>query len=165
MAASLFGTGNAPNVNVTGSFVPQSFTSTAAQTIFILTAFTYTPGTNSLLVFINGQRQILSRDFLETSSASFTLTEPSQLGDYIDVIGLPAVQISTVPLGATGTATFVAATTALVAFSTPQADTSYKVTLGPQANKTFWVTSKTVNGFTLNASSVSSDSVDWHIGR
>lgn len=165
MAASIFGGGTAPNVNVTGSFVSQSFTATDGQVLFTLSAFTYTQGTNSLLVFINGQRQVLSRDYTETSTSSLTLTEGALAGDYVDVIGMPAVQVSTVPLGNTGTAVFAAATTKAVVFDTVQADALYKVFLGPQANKTFWVTNKTTAGFTLNASSASSDSVDWAIGR
>ena len=96
MTASLFGTSGAVNVNVKGTLIPQSFTATDSQTLFTLTAFTYTPGTNSLLVFINGQRQILTRDFTETSTTSFTLLEGCVAGDYVDVIGFPQVDLSSV---------------------------------------------------------------------
>jgi hypothetical protein len=99
MAASLFGAGTTPQVNVNGTLVPQQFTATAGQTVFTLTSFTYTPGTNSLLVFINGQRQILTRDFLETSSTSFTLVEAVTAGDYVDVIGFPQITLTAVPQG------------------------------------------------------------------
>lgn len=93
MAASLFGTGETVNVNVNGTLVPQSFTATAGQTVFNLYGWTYTVGTNSLLVFINGQRQVVTRDFTETSSASFTLLEGCVAGDYVDVIGFPQVTL------------------------------------------------------------------------
>jgi hypothetical protein len=64
-----------------------------------------------------------------------------------------------------GSTTFSAATTAAVTLTKTQPDANYIVTLGPQANKTFWVTSKTTSGFTLNASSSSSDVVDWAVTR
>lgn len=64
-----------------------------------------------------------------------------------------------------GSVTFVAATTAAVTLNKTQPDTSYYVSLGSQANKTFWVSSKTTTGFTLNASTASSDSVDWLLTR
>lgn len=165
MSASLFGIGGTAPINVTGTIVPQSFTATASQTIFNLTAFTYTPGTNSLLVWINGQKQQLTRDFVETSSTAFTLLEGCVAGDYVDVLGIPAVALNSLGNGLSGTATFVAATTVSVTFSTSQADANYKVVLGSQANKTFWYSAKTVSGFILNASAVSSDSVDWAIVR
>lgn len=64
-----------------------------------------------------------------------------------------------------GTATFAAATTVAVSFGTAQPDTTYGVNITGSANKTFWVTTKTVNGFTINASSSSSDTVDWFVFR
>ena len=64
-----------------------------------------------------------------------------------------------------GSATFAAATTVAVTLNKTQPDTSYYVSLGPQANKTFWVSSKTTTGFTLNASASSSDVVDWSLIR
>jgi hypothetical protein len=96
---SLFGTSQSVNVNVNGTLVPQSFIGTSGQTLFTLTAFTYTPGTNSLLVFINGQRQVVGRDFSETSSSSFTLAEGVVAGDYIDVIGFPKIDLTAVSQG------------------------------------------------------------------
>lgn len=62
-----------------------------------------------------------------------------------------------------GTATFAAATTCQVTLTKPQPNASYRVALAPEANKTFWVTNKTQIGFTLNASSTSSDVVDWTV--
>lgn len=90
MGASLFGAGGVINVNVAGTLVPQSFTGLAGQTVFNITNFTYTPGTNSLLVFINGQRQTL-RDFVETDLDTFTLNEGVIAGDFIDIIGFPTL--------------------------------------------------------------------------
>lgn len=64
-----------------------------------------------------------------------------------------------------GTATFAAATTVAVTLATTQPDTNYRVSLGSQANKTFWVSGKTTTGFTLNASASSSDTVEWSLTR
>lgn len=64
-----------------------------------------------------------------------------------------------------GTVTFSGATSASVTFANPEPDSAYRIVIGPRANKTFWITSPTVNGFTLNASAVSSDQVDWMIVR
>ena len=99
MTTSLFGVGNSVNVNVSGTLVPQSFLAIAGQTLFTLTNFTYTIGTNSLLVWINGQKQQLPRDFVETSTTSFTLIEGVVAGDYVDVIGFPQITLSAVPPG------------------------------------------------------------------
>lgn len=111
MSASLFGTGGTINVNVQGSLVPQSFIGIAGQTVFNITNFTYSVGTNSLLVFINGQRQILTRDFVETSTTQFTLVEGVQAGDFVDIIGFPQVVLTAQTASATSftqsfTATF-----------------------------------------------------------
>ena len=64
-----------------------------------------------------------------------------------------------------GTATFSASTTCAVVFTKPQPNYPYRVALAPQANKTFWVTNKTQIGFTLNASTSSSDNVDYIVTR
>lgn len=101
MSTSLFGLGSTVNVNVNGSLIPQSFVGTAAQTVFNITSFQYTPGTNSLLVFINGQRQILGRDFTETSATSFTLLEGVFAGDFVDIIGFPQTTLSATTAGST----------------------------------------------------------------
>ena len=86
---SLFGGGSSINVNASGTLVPQQFTPTDGQTLFTLTSFTYTPNTNSLLVFINGTLQVPVSDYVETSSSSFTLTSPVTATDSVRVIGFP----------------------------------------------------------------------------
>lgn len=64
-----------------------------------------------------------------------------------------------------GTATFVAATTVAVTLTKNQPNTDYRISLGPQSNNTFWITSKTVSGFTINASASNSSSIDWSVVR
>lgn len=60
-----------------------------------------------------------------------------------------------------GTATFAAATSLVVNIGVTMTAATYKVSLGSSANKTFWVTGKTTTQFTLNASTSSSDAIDW----
>lgn len=64
-----------------------------------------------------------------------------------------------------GSCTFSAATTCTVTFGTAQSDTSYKIQLGCNGNKTFYWSSKTTGGFTINGSSSGSDTCDWWITR
>lgn len=60
-----------------------------------------------------------------------------------------------------GTATFSAATTCAVSFSYTRPNANYKIALAPQDNKTYWITSKSTTGFTINASGSTSASIDW----
>lgn len=65
-----------------------------------------------------------------------------------------------------GSATFNGAATVAVIFDEAQPDASYFVALSGDSNEAFWVTSKTVNGFTLNSSNATSTAtVDWQISR
>lgn len=64
-----------------------------------------------------------------------------------------------------GTVTFAAATSATVTLTKTQPAADYLVVLGPQANKTFWVSGQTTTQFTINASSSSSDVVNWVLTR
>lgn len=67
----------------------RKFTATAGQTVFSLPN-TYTPGANSLYVWLNGAKLISGVDFSETTSTSFTLTTGAQAGDSIEAIaGVP----------------------------------------------------------------------------
>lgn len=68
------------------------------------------------------------------------------------------------PSRLTGTATFAAATTVAVTGLT-QPDTSYFIDIEPNGNFTFWPTSKTVNGFTINCSASQSGIVAWRLTR
>lgn len=90
MTASIWNPGGPSNViSVNGTLIPESFVATVGQTTFNITQFTYAPNTNSLLVFINGQKQQLGRDYAEVSSSSFVLLEGCLAGDNVDIIGFP----------------------------------------------------------------------------
>lgn len=90
---SLFGGGSSLNVNASGTLVPQQFTAINGQTLFTITNFTYTQNTNSLLVWLNGVKQIVIVDFTETSTSSFTFLSPLIAGDIVDIIGFPLATI------------------------------------------------------------------------
>ena len=85
MTVSLFG--NTTPVLTPGRTVRQEFVATLSQTLFTLTLFTYTPGNNSLEVYVNGQLQKLTTDYTETSGTSFTLVEGAVAGDYVTAKG------------------------------------------------------------------------------
>ena len=47
-------------------------TATASQTVFVLTSMTYTPGTNSLMVYANGLNKYEGIDYTETNGTTVT---------------------------------------------------------------------------------------------
>lgn len=71
--------------------------------------------------------------------------------------------LSSTPTDLRGTATFSSSTTVAVSFAETEPSANYYVTLGCNNDKTFWVASKATTGFTINASSTSSDSCDWMV--
>lgn len=72
-----------PVVNAFGNVFEEWQIATAAQTVFIINSFQYTPGTNTLLVFKNGLFQRPGFDYLETNSTRITFTAPTTLADRI----------------------------------------------------------------------------------
>ena len=55
-------------------------TATAGQTVFNLTSINYTPGTNSLSVYIDGVNQYVGDSYLETDSDTVTFTAGLHVG-------------------------------------------------------------------------------------
>lgn len=98
-----------------------------------------------------------------TDSASAGQTFIADSGYLVGVNGLSGSKVTA--FSTNGTCTFAAATTCAVTFVVPQGDTSYKIQLGCNANKTFYWSSKTTAGFTINGSSAGSDTCDWWITR
>lgn len=81
-----------PQVNANSTIVPQVFSPTAGQTVFTITNFVYVLGTHSLLVLINGVFQLITKDFNETSTNSFTLTTTEVLAtDQVVALGFVGV--------------------------------------------------------------------------
>jgi hypothetical protein len=66
-------------------------TATQGQTVFTLTTITYTPGINSLVVFVNGSKQLVGTNYTETASNQVTFTSGLNVGDVVDFYAsLPA---------------------------------------------------------------------------
>lgn len=68
-------------------------TATAGQTVFNLTTINYTPGTNSLTVYIDGVNQYVGDSYLETDSNTVTFTSGVHVGG--EVKFTTAIQTST----------------------------------------------------------------------
>ena len=64
-----------------------------------------------------------------------------------------------------GTATFSAGTSVAVTLTPEETTDTYAVSLEPSENNTFWISNKTVSGFTLNAASSTSAAVPFVIHR
>lgn len=62
-----------------------------------------------------------------------------------------------------GTLSFVDATSASFTFSTPFANADYRVVLSPDVFTSFRITSKTINGFTLEASAAITADVGFDV--
>ena len=74
-------------------------TATAGQTVFNLTTINYTPGTNSLSVYIDGVNQYVGDSYLETDSDTVTFTAGLHIG--AEVKFTTAIQTTTAALPAT----------------------------------------------------------------
>jgi hypothetical protein len=73
---------NSNFVNFTGEQETQ--TATQGQTIFTLATIQYIPATNNLLVFVNGSKQIIGDNYIETSSTVVTFVDGLNVGDVVD---------------------------------------------------------------------------------
>jgi hypothetical protein len=62
----------------------QIFSATQSQTVFTLTTITYTPGTNTLNVYVNGSKQVLTTNYIETNSTTVTFISGLNVGDVVD---------------------------------------------------------------------------------
>lgn len=58
---------------------------TAGQTAFTV-GFTYTPGNNSLNVLVNGSKQIVTLNYVETSPTVVTFVDGLNVGDVVEFI-------------------------------------------------------------------------------
>ena len=110
----------------------QQFTATASQTVFTLTTFSYTTGTNTLSVYINGVRQYSSA-YTETNSTTVTFTSGLTVGDLV----LFEVEFTSGYIG------FVGATGPLVTIDAPL--------VGTQATAYATVVGGVIAGLTLGA--------------
>jgi hypothetical protein len=68
-----------------GLFESQVFTATQGQTVFIVTA-PYVVGGSNLAVFVNGSKQIVTTNYTETNSTTFTFLTGLNAGDLVQCV-------------------------------------------------------------------------------
>jgi hypothetical protein len=98
---------------LTGNAVRALVVATAAQTV--VSVPTYLPGANTLQVFVNGVKVLVTADYAETSQNSITFVSGLTLGDEVETIALQAYAVgstssdlvSFLPSGAGAVATTV----------------------------------------------------------
>ncbi len=105
--------GTIPVVNVDGNLFEEVQVAAAAQVLFTLLTFEYTPGTNSINVYrksagaLGGELLRRGVDYTETDTTSITVTVPATLGDlyffqaYAIAQVTPPVTLNGIPEGGT----------------------------------------------------------------
>jgi hypothetical protein len=88
---------NSNFINFTGQEETQ--TATQGQTVFTLTTLNYQPGTNNLLVFVNGSKQVPVDNFIESSSTVVTFLSGLNVGDVVDFSTATPINTTTVTAG------------------------------------------------------------------
>lgn len=86
-------TENVPVVNANGNVFEEVQVAAAAQTLFTLTSFEYTPGSNSIFVWKNGEMLRRVVDYVETSSTEVTATAPAALNDEFVFVSIAINQL------------------------------------------------------------------------
>jgi hypothetical protein len=79
----------------------QTIAATQAQTVFTLTTVTYTPGSNSLIVYVNGSKQNLATNYVETSSTAITFIDGLNVGDLVEFTTVVASNVNPINAGTT----------------------------------------------------------------
>ena len=79
----------------------QTITATQAQTIFTLTTVSYTPAGNTLSVFVNGSKQILTTNYVETSSTVVTFVDGLNVGDLVQFTTVVSTNVNAISAGTT----------------------------------------------------------------
>lgn len=78
---------------VTGSVARSVVTATAGQTV--VPTPTYTIGANTLQVFVNGAKLLVTADYTETSQSSITMASGLAVGDEVELIAVQPFAIGT----------------------------------------------------------------------
>ena len=79
----------------------QTITATQGQTIFTLTTVSYTPAGNTLSVFVNGSKQILTTNYVETSSTVVTFVDGLNVGDLVQFTTVVSTNVNAISAGTT----------------------------------------------------------------
>jgi hypothetical protein len=80
------------NVNASASNTRTAITATAGQTV--LTVATYTPGTNTMVMYVNGVK-LNASEYAETNSTTITVTTGLALNDEVEVFSYRVNEIGT----------------------------------------------------------------------
>ena len=75
------------NTGNTSTLQRGTVTATAGQTIFTV-PFTYSVGTNTLEVFIQGIKQLLTTSYVETNGTTVTFTEGVPVGCVVEFVAI-----------------------------------------------------------------------------
>jgi hypothetical protein len=59
---------------------------TEGQTEFTFSGVVYTPGVNNLLVFVNGSKQVVATNYVETSATAISFVSGLNVGDVVEVV-------------------------------------------------------------------------------
>jgi hypothetical protein len=79
----------------------QTITATQGQTAFTLTTVSYTPANNTLSVFVNGSKQILTTNYVETSSTVVTFVDGLNVGDLVQFTTVVSTNVNPTNAGTT----------------------------------------------------------------
>jgi predicted RecA/RadA family phage recombinase len=79
----------------------QTITATQSQTVFTLTTVSYTPAANTLSVFVNGSKQILTTNYVETSSTVVTFVDGLNVGDLVQFTTVVSTNVNPTNAGTT----------------------------------------------------------------
>lgn len=79
----------------------QTITATQGQTIFTLTTVSYTPAGNTLSVFVNGSKQIITDNYVETSSTVVTFVDGLNVGDVVEFTTVVSSNVNPTNAGTT----------------------------------------------------------------
>lgn len=79
----------------------QTIVATQAQTVFTLTTISYTPAGNTLSVFVNGSKQILATNYVETSSTVVTFIDGLNVGDVAEFTTVVSSNVNPTNAGTT----------------------------------------------------------------
>ena len=104
------------------SITSYAYTATAGQTVF--TGLSYTPGNNGLSVYVNGSKQLVSVNYVETNTTTVTFASGLNVDDVVEMEVIAAIAGLSGVTGVTGTAPIVSTGGSTPAISMPAATTS-----------------------------------------
>ncbi|MEO2054688.1 MAG: hypothetical protein ABGX83_05255 [Nitrospira sp.] len=162
-------TGTQPSFNITiiGSDIQHTFTAVADLEVETASSQGGVTIISSTVKNIKAENQ---RPVIVSGLSSYNFmgtTTPVYIAHSGRLRGIAGISTTAVePRNLKGTCTFATAATCTVSLSPNEADASYEIFVGSQANETFWITAKATTGFTFNSSNATSTAVaSWFMVR